>query len=504
MNWQEWRTAPIVLCSVAILLSNVLFSAADESNVDLQQVVVKTSDALLEHGRDRWGPVQSHMIISMLDRHTLKPCKKLPKGAWGVRNSDRTTIYGSNVNMQQNLFRTFYLLSRITRDSKYGDAADAALLDFVHKTQVPATGLLAWGEHLCWDLQQDQAATMAQKLIHEPKKPLVFWDFLYEHEPRRTLAYATGIWKHQIADHESGNFSRHARYDQHGPGKGYDFTKEAGYFIDIWARAFAASADESYARAIETLVRRYSKRLNDRNLLDYDGVRPNYCNNGHNITLAAELHDSSSRVAEYENGRLSNEMMSLATAIDRGFLALNHRPDAAEAGFIATSTTKGGEPRDRDGPGPGGYSIMWGMGYGRQTSSMIAMHCFRRARQLGRSDEADRYRQLALSASRAYGNAGAPLEAIDLWPVESGTVVLMHLAAYQEANDEFHLRQARCRAEEAVRLFWDDSSPLPKTSRRRDHYETITGAETLLLALLAVHIAEEELQLGIPFSDIDR
>jgi hypothetical protein len=39
-------------------LSNVPFSAADESNVDLLQVIVKTSDALLEHGRDRWGPVQ--------------------------------------------------------------------------------------------------------------------------------------------------------------------------------------------------------------------------------------------------------------------------------------------------------------------------------------------------------------------------------------------------------------------------------------------------------------
>jgi hypothetical protein len=71
-------------------------------------------------------------------------------------------------------------------------------------------------------------------------------------------------------------------------------------------------------------------------------------------------------------------------------------------------------------------------------------------------------------------------------------------------NDEFHLRQARCRAEEAVGLFWDDSSPLPKTSRHRDHYETITGAETLLLAIVAVHVAEEERQLGIPFSDIDR
>lgn len=493
----------VLVCLFASVSNHAQLHAAEKAR--LLPVVRRTCDALIEHGRDHWGPEKTDLIASMLDRQTLEPYKKLPRGAAGVRNSDRTTLYGSNVNMQQNLFRTFYLLSQVTHDPKYAEAADAALLDFVRKTQSPTTGLLAWGEHLCWDLRTDKAGSLiADNLIHEPKKPLVFWDYLYRHEPQRMVQYARGIWEHQIADHKTGNFSRHAKYDRHGPRTNFDFTKEAGIFIDIWSRAYVASGDEQFATAIETLTRRYQKRMNERNLLDYDAVREDYCNNGHNITLAAELHDAAERVASQGDADLAQQMNDLAVAIDAGFLALQHRPDMPEAGFIATSTTATGEPRDRDGLGPGGYSVLWGMGYGRQTTSMVAMHCFRRARQLQEGETADAYRRLALAACQAYATSPAPPMSVDVWPVESGTAILMHLTAFQDTGDELQRQQARRRANEAVGIFWEKQSPLPKTSRRQEQWETITGAETLIFALMALHITEEQLKIEIPFSDIDR
>ncbi|WP_437203584.1 hypothetical protein [Planctomicrobium sp. SH664] len=484
--------------------SGVLLAAEPQASA-LLEIVTNTSNALIDNGRDRWGPEQTAMIASVMDRKTLAPPSKLPSGSVGVRNGDRTTPFGSNVNMQQNFFRTFYLLSQVTGDSKYTAAADAALLDFIRRAQSSETGLVGWGEHLSYDMEQDKVAAVGdQNLIHEPKKPLIFWDYLYQHEPERMLTYATGIWKHQIQNHETGEFSRHARFDIHKPGKGYDFTKEAGHFIGIWSKAYQASRQELYGEAVSVLTQRYQKKLNDRNLLDYDSVRTDYCNNGHNLTLACDLTDAAPLMQTYQEGQLSQRMQELATAIDRGFLSCAHRPDVPEAGFIATCSTATGESRGREGPGPEGYSTLWGMGYGRQGTAMVALHCFRRARQLGTSPDAAIYRQLALAAADCYARTGAPDPEIDVWPVEYGTVILMFLEAYKQTGDRASLLQARRRADEAVQTFWDETSPLPKCSTHAKHFETITGAETLVLALLAVHVAETDPKLELPFSDIDR
>ena len=55
----------------------------------------------------------------------------------------------------------------------------------------------------------------------------------------------------------------------------------------------------------------------------------------------------------------------------------------------------------------------------------------------------------------------------------------------------------------AVEMFWQDS-PLPRASLKTDHYETITGADSLALALLEVHAAMNNLDIRIPQNTIDR
>lgn len=502
--------------SFAILLPSLLMVSTiqaddpttDNPKTDLLELVVSTSDALLKQGRDRWGEKETAFIASVIDRKQMAPPDELPKGAAGVRFGDRTTPYGSNLNMQQNLLRTFFLLSQVTGNVKYSDAADAMLEDFITKAQSPVTHLVAWGEHLSYDMLADKpAATGKQYLIHEPKKPLIFWDTLYKRHPEKMLQYATGIWEHQIYDQKTGQFSRHARFDIHRPSsKGMDFTKEAGHFIEIWSHAFEETPDPLYATAVATLVTRYSKRLNKRMLLDYDSERKDYCNNGHNLTFLCDVWDAASRMSAFNNGQLTTSMRELARKMDAGFLQVSHRPDVPGAGFIATCTTGNGQPRDRSGPGPGGYSALWGMGYGRQGTAMIALHAFRRAKQSESFDQSDAkaYRDLALQTADCYRETGAPEEKIDVWPVEYGTVILMHLEAYRLTKDKTHLLQARRRAEEAISMFWDKSSPLPKSSRLTDHYETITGAETLIYALFSLHVIENNLPISLPFSDIDR
>jgi len=50
-----------------------------------------------------------------------------------------------------------------------------------------------------------------------------------------------------------------------------------------------------------------------------------------------------------------------------------------------------------------------------------------------------------------------------------------------------YLDRARELGNLAVRQFFGDS-PLPRASLKTDHYETITGADTLALALVELHL----------------
>ena len=63
--------------------------------------------------------------------------------------------------------------------------------------------------------------------------------------------------------------------------------------------------------------------------------------------------------------------------------------------------------------------------------------------------------------------------------------------------------EARRLAMMAVDLFWQES-PLPRASMQTGHYETITGADSLALALLEVHAAVRGLDIQLPLNTIDR
>ena len=88
--------------------------------------------------------------------------------------------------------------------------------------------MLTWGGDLAWDCRNDQAtaATPKDKLIHEPKRDFVYFDRLYEAEPERMLKNQRGLWDHQIADAKTGNFSRHAAYDERSPRRPQTFRKK--------------------------------------------------------------------------------------------------------------------------------------------------------------------------------------------------------------------------------------------------------------------------------------
>ena len=394
--------------------------------------VKQTCDALLEHGLDKYGPVKTSMIISMLDRFSLEPFDSLPPPPEGLRSQDRTGTFGHNANLQLNLYRVLYLLSDITSDPKYRSAAEADLSDFLKYAQSPETDLLGWGEHLFYDFKEEKVQSGFRRgkrypKYHEMKRKFLFWDFLYKNNPQAVLNFAKGLWNHQIYNQETGNFSRQALWDVHGPEKDYDFPKEGSYMIDVWSRSYQTTQDSIFLHAINVLVSRYIKKLNPIYLIDFDVARPNYCDNTATVGLAIECDNAAKRCVE---SGIRDKLEFLASEIDKGFLLLNHQPADPQKGFYSCVYTNTGKLQPSRNGGVG-YSFNWGMSYGRKTTAMMANLCYSRYLQLPEGTKKEKYRLLVVQAADGYLNTDPDLSAGEIWPVEYGMVIFAELAAYK-------------------------------------------------------------------------
>jgi uncharacterized protein YyaL (SSP411 family) len=96
-----------------------------------------------------------------------------------------------------------------------------------------------------------------------------------------------------------------------------------------------------------------------------------------------------------------------------------------------------------------------------------------------------------------------PEEDVDAWPMSFAHAISAEVAAYRFTKKSVYLDQARTFARVAVEIFWQDK-PLPRASMHTGHYETITGADSLALALLDVYAASENAGVTIPLNTIDR
>ncbi len=467
---------------------------ADRSYLDL---VRDYADALIERGVDTYGNTDSPMILSMLDRTRMQPFSTMPEGPHGVRYSDRVTPYGCNINLDQNLYRVLYLLSEITGDARYSRAADAALACFLEVAPSPVTKLFAWGEHLCWDVKADKANSNDGYLTHEPKRPTVLFDRFYELNPRATIGYCEGLWEHQIHDHQTGNFSRHAQYHKHETSINHDFPKEGGYFIADWSRAYQKTGDPRFMKYIEVLTERYLRKMesNERNLIAFDSVR-GFADLSASISLAVDCHASAERI---QPGTIRDRLLALACGIDAGIQSLPHRVE--DEGFVQYMRLEDFSlyPHKEN----GGYSYTWNMKYGRKTTAMLGVLFYSRYRQLEDGPVRDWYRRMVLAAADKYLTSD-PNADDRPWPVELGIVTSLQLAAYELTARQAYYERARHFADKGVHLYWSSASPLPKADPGCDHYENITRADTLAYTLLQIYAIDNSFAFKIPISDIDR
>ncbi len=497
-----------MLRSVAILLvAGLSLSAwaqpqdAAAADPDTLLASVKAyADTLIAHGRDTYGDMHTPLFAAALDRQALtlldgpalETALAIPREEWGIRPHDRT-LTGANPMQDQNLYMILYALSEITGDIQYKKAADEALQLFFTHCQSPTTGLFAWGEHIGWDFKTETRIDRPASDTHEYYRPWALWDVSFDLAREPVKAFAHGVWEHQIGDHATGNFSRHASYSTHKPGTNSEYPRHGGFYIATWAQAYAETGDPEFLHAIETLVNYFESRRNPES-----GAIPSESasrSNGtlmwppSNVSLAVDLHAGAQRVPR----KTSDLMLACAGKIDDVFLRLPHAPGPDGEGFVTLADTKtlGKEQTS--------FADTWATGYGDHTVAQVANLCLLRYEQ----QPSDGYRALILDAANRYLDSDPP-EDIHVYPGALGDAICLLVGAHRISEEARYLDRADTLAKTAHELFLSDGCALPRASSKADHYEAITRADTLMLGYLELWAAHTGQELKTPLVYVDR
>jgi len=459
---------------------------------DYLGLVRRYADVMIERGRDRYGKESSPLFATALDRKTLEP-GQFPK-IQGIREHDRVTT-GANPMRDQSLYQILYALSQITGEKKYADEADKTLRWFFQHCQSPATGLLAWGEHMGWDFYTEGPI----RDIHEFAGPWVLWDRSFLLAPEPCARFARGLWEHQIGDLRTGNFSRHASYSRHGPGTNSQYPRHGGFYILTWAVAYKHTKDPVLLKAIETVLAHFDTRRNPTS-----GALP--CESASRsrektvwpestLSLATDLTTGASLVPE----ELAGKMRALASKLDEVYQKLGHDFSPRGIGFVSGCDS---DTLQTFTTGPWTHTALWATRYGASTDAQIAVGSYLRHGQLAEGPAKAGYRKLVLASANRYLESTPDLKQT-IYPEVLGSAVFHMLAAHELSGDKSFLERADYFARLAVGSFLDADSPLPRASSQHQHYEAITGADMLMMALLKVWQVKNrpELDLGLVYSD---
>ena len=487
---------------IAVALSIVVPAYAQQSETDYLSVVRAYADAMLEHARDNYGEVHSPLFAAALDRQGLcllegdglQEVLNIERADWGIRPHDRT-LSGANPMHDQNLYQVLFALTSITDEKRYADAANDALAWFLQHCQGQETGLLAWGEHIGWDFRTETLIDKQARVTHEFFRPWVLWERCYDLAPKESQAFALGLWNHQIGDQATGNFSRHANYERHGPGANSEYPRHGGFYIATWAHAYKHSQDPVFLKAIRTLVHYFeSRRHPESHAIPSESAERSKGTivwPPSNLSLAIDLQNAAGLLPNDD----AEELRQCARDIDKVFLALPHELSPGRRGFVTRTDTKTLGRGDGENEPQIAFTRLWATGYGDYTDAQIANMCALRYDQV----KSDRYRKLIVDTANRYLGAELSLE-FPVYPGTFGDVIWLMLNAHQITGDEKYLGDAHRFAESAIPLFLDDA-PIPKAATNASHYEAITRADTLMMALLRLWVVENHAAADLVYSD---
>ncbi len=453
-------------------------------------VVYRYADTMLQHGRDTHGPHKTGLLLGALDRKTLAPLEARPPAPQGVREESRPgprdkPLLGANPQLDQNLLRLLLFLKGLSGDDRYPQAADEALKWFLENSPSPRTDLLPWGRHLSWEVMTDEVASGLEQPMHEFSRPWMLWDKCFQLAPQQSKRFALALWNRHVVDHKTGAVSRRADFDRPSSQPGEDSVRQAGFCIRTWAEAHAHTKDDTFLKAIDVVLTRYEGKLHSTT----KPVGPDFGSEKTSaaLSLAIDCDGAARKVPEPLRTRLTG----LAADVDQAFCSLPHELGDKE-GFATSFDSPAGKY-------DGTYTHLWRPSSDGQTTAAVAVMCVSRYENTGKIG----YRNLIVAAADAYLDS-LPAEDVDAWPMTFGHAISLQLAAFRAtARRKYHGRAFRL-GEIAIESFLGDN-PLPRASLKSEHYESTTGADTLMLALTELHLSTLQITaVRAPVNTIDR
>jgi hypothetical protein len=397
------------------------------------KIVYAYADTMLDRGRDTYGSQKTGLFLSALDRTTFQPLTNRPPASAGVREEYRMggdTLTGASPQHDENLLRLLYALSELSGKPKYREAADAELKWFLENAASTKTQRLPFGAS--WNVIND--AWIAQPHPQRFFRPWMLWErcFQLAAEPSKLAAL-------RMVQTRSD-----ARWTV------TDFPSEAGFNLRTWAVAYAKAKEDRLLTATELLLAELEKQ----------GVAVS------TPSLAIDCDGAAHHLPKPVAARLR----FLAARQDDLFCSVSHRVKET-GGFMVSRDEQGNQ-----------QTSLWKKQTAGYTTAQIAMMCVSRYDNTGKMG----YRKLLIEAADAYLDS-LPEPDVDAWPGTFGQAISLEVAAWRHTADIKYFERARKLADFAIDRFLD-KSPLPRASLKSEHYESITGADTLMLALLELHL----------------
>ena len=228
-----------------------------------------------------------------------------------------------------------------------------------------------------------------------------------------------------------------------------DTPREGGFELRTWAVAYARSKDEQFLKKIAASLDALEKERD-------------IANAAASLSLAIDCDGAALRLP----AAIASRLRAIAARADAAFCALPH-----------DLTMKGGFANGGDAVTP-----LWVAQGKGMTTAQVGMMCVARYENTGDT----RYRELMHAAAETYLGS-MPAAEDDVWPGTLGQAISLQLAAWCSTARQAHFNRAREFGDIALAKFFGEN-PLPRASLGSDHYESRTGADTLALALLELHL----------------
>ena len=218
----------VFLMSIAVVcLASSGLCRAEADDDRYLNAVREFADKVLECGRDVYGPKHTPLFVDGVDADTLEPVK------WKYQGQEWIM---SNLATQQNLFRVFDGLTRLTGDPKYHDAAVAAIR-YAFANLVDDNGLLCWGGHAMYDAGGDRLVGEGPK--HELKHHYPYYELMWEVDPAATKRFIEAFWNAHILNWSNLDMNRHGKYHStEGKFKFWNSGYKGGEMGKLWGNEY--------------------------------------------------------------------------------------------------------------------------------------------------------------------------------------------------------------------------------------------------------------------------